>query len=233
MNAQDIIARALREADGANRVAQVAPAPTHGQVAPVAPHENPNENNRVARVAPGSIARATQFSEENQSGSTGSTGSTQKSGDESRSADDDLERLRTAAGPDWPVIRDDPAALEALRTALEAERARTEGIAPPDYTQPAYCGGCGPVLLWFGAPTRVMACPWCDNRINGRPIPMPATPPPAPTVTCGTCEHYIVNERGAGGLGRCGIDAPAARIPPSLWPRGEHRCADWRADNHG
>ena len=145
----------------------------------------------------------------------------------------EAEALRTAAGPDWGAIKDNPDALDALRLALDVERSRTEGIAPPDYTQPAHCGGCGPVLLWFGAPTRVMACVWCDNRINGRPIPRPAAPPPAPIVTCETCQHYIANEHGAGGLGRCGIDAPGSRTPPALWPRGEHRCAAWRADNHG
>ena len=143
--------------------------------------------------------------------------------------DDDLEMLRTAAGPDWPAIKGDPGAIAALRTALDVERARAEGIPPEGYTQASHCGGCGDVLLWQGAPARVAACPWCQNRLAGRPIPRPATPPPAPTVTCGTCEHYIANEHGAGGLGRCGIDAPAARIPPSLWPRGEHRCAAWEA----
>ena len=137
--------------------------------------------------------------------------------------------LRAAAGPDWPEVRDNPDALAALRAALAVERSRAEGIAPPDYTQAVVCAGCGLVWLWQGAPARVIGCPWCANRINGRPVPRPATPPAAPVVTCGTCEHYLPDSYGAGGLGRCRIDAPGSRVAPALWPRGEHRCAAWEA----
>jgi hypothetical protein len=82
--------------------------------------------------------------------------------------------LREAAGPDWTAIKDDDQALAALRAALEAHRCRQQGTPPPDYTQPARCAGCGPVLLWSGAPSSVQACPWCSNRAAGKPIPRPA-----------------------------------------------------------
>jgi hypothetical protein len=81
--------------------------------------------------------------------------------------------LEAAAGPDWPAIRDDADAVAALRRALEVRRLREQGIPPDDYTQPAHCDGCGPVLLWRGAPARVIACPWCWNRRAGKPVPRP------------------------------------------------------------
>lgn len=85
-----------------------------------------------------------------------------------------LSDLRAAAGPDWPAVKDDPAALAALRDALEVGRLRDQGIRPATYTKPAFCDGCGPVWLWEEAPDHVVGCVWCFNRATGRPIPRPA-----------------------------------------------------------
>jgi len=155
-----------------------------------------------------------------------------------------LADLEAAAGPDWPAIRENPDALAALRRAMEARRLREQGIPPDDYTQPAHCDGCGPVLLWEGAPARVITCPWCWNRRAGKPVPKPTTEQrdfwerpktrtdktdktPSP-VTCATCGHFEPNTVGSGaGVGRCRIKAPASLKAPALWPHAAHRCPDW------
>ena len=50
---------------------------------------------------------------------------------------------------------------------------------------------------------------------------------PAEPVTCATCRHFERDRTGDGsGLGRCGIDAPASRRPPALWPNAPHLCSD-------
>ena len=64
------------------------------------------------------------------------------------------------------------------------------------------------------------------------PAPGPAQPAPtapAAPVTCGGCLHFERDRIGNGfGLGRCGINAPASRRPPALWPSAEHPCRAWR-----
>ena len=91
----------------------------------------------------------------------GATGDDSK-GD--RCGDFPLERLRDAAGPDWVTVKDRPELLHALALALETRRQRERGEQPASYTLAAVCDGCGPVWLWPGAPTRVLACPWCHVR---------------------------------------------------------------------
>lgn len=48
------------------------------------------------------------------------------------------------------------------------------GSVPEAYTQASHCAGCGPVWLWRGAPTRLLACPWCFRRKAGKAFPRPA-----------------------------------------------------------
>ena len=67
------------------------------------------------------------------------------------------------------------AELRGYLRALDYSARMDAGQAPPGYTQAAQCDGCGPVLLWPGAPAHVTACPWCFRRRAGKAIPRPAT----------------------------------------------------------
>lgn len=135
--------------------------------------------------------------------------------------------LQATAGADWPAIANNPKALEALARLIQTKRQRQRGERPAHYTQAIVCDACGPVWLWEGAPARVIFCPWCANRAQGRPIP----PAPAPEVACCDCRHFqrdTINP--PGGMGRCAIDSPASHHPGTLWPwpAAIHRCRDWR-----
>lgn len=64
-----------------------------------------------------------------------------------------------------------PEGLAALARVVHARLHRERGLIPPGWTQPAECRRCGPVVLWVGAPPTIEGCPWCFNRVAGRPIP--------------------------------------------------------------
>lgn len=64
--------------------------------------------------------------------------------------------------------------LRGYLRALDYSARMDAGQAPPGYTQTAECSGCGPVLLWPGAPASVTACPWCFRRRAGKAIPRPS-----------------------------------------------------------
>ena len=57
--------------------------------------------------------------------------------------------------------------------ALLARVDRRAGRVPPSWTQACRCDGCGPVYLWPESPSRVIACPWCWNRVAALPVPNP------------------------------------------------------------
>jgi len=79
--------------------------------------------------------------------------------------------LTAIAGPDWPECERDPVLLETLARAVQTRRMRERGEVPPTYTATTVCAGCGPVPIFPGAPSHVLACPWCLNRAAGRPVP--------------------------------------------------------------
>lgn len=62
-------------------------------------------------------------------------------------------------------------ALRAFIHAIDTRRAIEAGRVPAHFDEPAHCRRCGPVWLWISA--SVHGCPWCRNRIAGRPIPRP------------------------------------------------------------
>ncbi|PKM16091.1 MAG: hypothetical protein CVV12_04885 [Gammaproteobacteria bacterium HGW-Gammaproteobacteria-2] len=64
------------------------------------------------------------------------------------------------------------ATVRAYARALIATEQRKAGRVPAGWTQASACNGCGPVWLWPGA-ARVLACPWCWNRVRGLPVPTP------------------------------------------------------------
>lgn len=68
--------------------------------------------------------------------------------------------------------------LRAYALALIASAARTQGRQPAGWVHAAQCEGCGPIWLW--SPATVLACPWCVNRLAGRPIPRPGSSPEGP-----------------------------------------------------
>lgn len=65
--------------------------------------------------------------------------------------------------------------LRAYLRALVASAAMDGGLIPSGWrgAQAAICDGCGPVLLWPGAPDRLKACPWCFRHKAGKAIPRP------------------------------------------------------------
>lgn len=132
-----------------------------------------------------------------------------------------LERLEAAAGPDWPELQADPETLAAFARAMLDREARERGERPEGWTQAATCERCGPVWLWVGAPEVVAACPWCFNRLVGRPLPRPAP------VVCAECEQFTPDPAGHGGIGRCAIGADPDPTGPPLYPRVTRRCSSF------
>jgi hypothetical protein len=51
-------------------------------------------------------------------------------------------------------------------------------------------------------------------------------------VRCADCAAYIHNPRAWSGIGRCQADAPASRVPGSLWPGSEIRCSAFAQATH-
>ena len=125
--------------------------------------------------------------------------------------------LEEAAGEDWPMVRHDPAVLEALAHAVVTRRQREGGECPLHWTEHCECSGCGPVFLWPGSPVRVLGCPWCFNRAEGGLIPRPVA------VTCATCRHFRQTDHPH--LGHCAVGEPEAIA--GLWDTDRRGCARW------
>lgn len=140
--------------------------------------------------------------------------------DESRLHGFTLAQLQAVVGNDWGAISGDSRALETLSLALQTRAMREHGQCPPHYTKAALCRFCGPVALWPSAPTFVNGCPWCMNRAQLRPIPLPM-------VTCAKCQRFLPGDTSSAGTGTCRIPSPKPRCP-ALWPQVERLCKDWR-----
>ena len=87
-----------------------------------------------------------------------------------------------------------------------------QGKVPGHYTHPATCKHCGPIWLWFSGD--VLGCPWCWNRIAGRPIPRPYA------VCCGSCTHFERIDHPH--LGHCTAGQPEAIA--GLWDNDRRYC---------
>ena len=79
--------------------------------------------------------------------------------------------LKQAAGPDWDSIVDNPAALAAWADLRHAMQLRDNGEVPEHWTKEFDCPRCGPVWVEPSWPTHVDHCPWCHNRLAGKPVP--------------------------------------------------------------
>ena len=87
-----------------------------------------------------------------------------------------LETLRLAAGDDWEEIVNDLELAGSFANVIATRSMRERGKVPPDYTSTTICQRCGFVPIWSGAPKRVLACPWCFNRLKSLPVPKPLVP---------------------------------------------------------
>ena len=82
-----------------------------------------------------------------------------------------MVELRDLAGPDWAMCEADPALLEAFASAVSTRQMRERGEIPLFYSATTTCRHCGPVPIWPECPPTVEGCPWCFNRVAGKPIP--------------------------------------------------------------
>jgi len=112
--------------------------------------------------------------------------------------------------------------LRAYLRALERSAMLAAGQCPPEFTSPALCYGCGPVWLWPGSPSRVLACPWCRVRPKLRTLPRPP-------VACGECRHYVPDTvNPPAGCGACGLGLPYRRGERGRWPMATRHCPEFR-----
>jgi len=116
--------------------------------------------------------------------------------------------------------------VATVARSVVQRREMDQGKVPVHYTERATCKQCGPVWLWFAG--EVLGCPWCWNRVAGRPIPRPQS------VQCGDCAHF---ERiGHPHLGHCAKGEPGAVA--GLWGTDRRYCEsfmpliDQQGDNH-
>lgn len=119
--------------------------------------------------------------------------------------------LRAAVGLDDAALR------EWLRLRDDA-RIMAKGLVPWRWQgeRAAICAGCGPVVLWPGAPAAVQACPWCWHRRRG-------VEPPRPSVACSDCKHFTHDAiNPPAGAGRCGLGVAGLH-----WPGEPIRCGQW------
>lgn len=102
--------------------------------------------------------------------------------------------------------------FSAFARALVQRRAMDDGRRPDHYTERATCRHCGPIWLWFAG--EVLGCPWCWNRVAGRPIPRPQS------VRCGECIHFQRTDHRY--LGHCAKGEPEAIA--GLWDTDRRYC---------
>lgn len=67
----------------------------------------------------------------------------------------------------------DDKTVAAYALALHERAQRERGCVPTGWSKVCQCDGCGPIWLDVGCPDRVIACPWCWNRVAGLPVPQP------------------------------------------------------------
>ncbi len=128
-----------------------------------------------------------------------------------------LLRTRDTSEVSPLAMTNESPSLHGLTLAVVTRRQRERGECPPHWTEHCECAGCGLVLLWPGSPARVLGCPWCFNRAEGRPIPRPVA------VTCGACRHFRRIDHPH--LGHCAVGEPEAIA--GLWDTDRRGCARW------
>ena len=61
--------------------------------------------------------------------------------------------------------------LQEFAMSIANRRLRQQRIIPSHYTAKTHCPRCGCVPIFANAPASVLSCPWCPNRVSGRPMP--------------------------------------------------------------
>ena len=125
-----------------------------------------------------------------------------------------IERLPDAELEGVELLAD--AGLSAYARMIEADADRMQGRVPRGWNQAATCRRCGPVILWPGAPSDVLGCPWCLPRSRGVALPRPAN-------ICATCTHQQ-HQPGTSDAGMHGCDQGHGLH----FAYQRHACADWR-----
>lgn len=105
--------------------------------------------------------------------------------------------------------------LQSFAQMVAQRRLMERGEVPTHFNQVAHCRSCGPVWLWFSG--EVLGCPWCWNRVAGKPIPRPCS------VHCGQCSHFERIDHPH--LGHCTKGEPEAIA--GLWDTDRRDCARW------
>ncbi len=82
-----------------------------------------------------------------------------------------LRELQERAGSNWEEISADPAKLKSFAELVMIEDMYHRGIVPDHYTATTNCKHCGPVPIFEGYWPESDGCPWCLNRLRGRPMP--------------------------------------------------------------
>ena len=121
-----------------------------------------------------------------------------------------IERMPDAELEGVELLAD--AGLSAYARMIEADADRIQGRVPRGWNQAATCRRCGPVILWPGAPSDVLGCPWCVPRSRGISLPRPA-------VTC--CQHQQP------GSSETGMRACTIGHAPQVAQKA-HVCSDWQ-----
>jgi hypothetical protein len=106
--------------------------------------------------------------------------------------------------------------LSSFAGLLVDRRLMDQGKRPDHFTEKALCQQCGPVYLW--SRETVLGCPWCFNRVAGRPIPRPGS------VRCGECRYFerVRQPYSHPHLGHCAKGEPEAIV--GLWDSDRRYC---------
>lgn len=86
---------------------------------------------------------------------------------------DDLVASLRAHKPELLALLKDATRQESetLARAIEIRHQREHGKIPNHYTAVTVCKHCGQIPIFPGVPAKVKDCPWCLNRLAGRPVP--------------------------------------------------------------
>ena len=91
-------------------------------------------------------------------------------------SDDEMAEIERqfSHDPEWPQVKDDPRWLAHLAGVVRDRRQRKAGKLPESYTAVGKCQGCGLIFIEpYRAGRELVWCPWCENRVEGLPIPRP------------------------------------------------------------
>lgn len=126
-----------------------------------------------------------------------------------------LDSLAEEDVEDWRNGLIDGDTLAVFARSLAQRREMKQGKRPDHYTEQAVCKQCGPIWLWLSG--EVLGCPWCWNRVAGKPIPRPEA------VHCRDCAHFERIDHPH--LGHCKEGQPEAVA--GIWDTDSRMCEFW------